>query len=189
MPLEGFPREDHPWFGDDEFAILASKVKSFAAIYRDVQVDSPLYLLLWAAVYGGVLLFLHRLFVKRERIKYVYYITDFWALILSLLPFYAMLGNIAGAGDYRGMGLAMLNALSILLGVWAWMILSAPKPGEALPGRWNHFVTILSGGFVGWLGIFLISFALAFVPLIVMVVVMAGVYLSLERMIYGNGRR
>lgn len=156
LALEGLPRESHSLV-DEEFAYLASKVKGFAELHRDIPIESPAFLVIWAALFGGMLIFLHRRFVNRERIKYIYFLTDFWALILCLLPCYLLLGAMGGVPDFRGVMVTLLTGVSILLGVWAWLILSAPKPDEKLPGMLSHFITICSGGFVGWVGVLFTS--------------------------------
>ncbi len=159
------------------FENQSGDLRRYSDIFNIVPIDNPLYLAFCVLSTCGILVWLQRGIVRREKLRIQFFITDFWAAVIALVPSFLLLADLDDASEdlkARQIGLFMLAFFSTLAGVRAWLILSCPKSDEPLPGRWSHFVSVLSGGIVGFLGVFVsvlafaaVAFLCAYVPTLI----------------------
>ena len=144
----------------------SGSLQRYSDVFNIVPIDNPLYLAFFVASTCGILVWLQRRIVRREKLKIQFFITDFWGAIIALVPSFFLLVDLDEANDAlkaRQILLFVLMFFSTLAGIRAWLILACPKSDEPLPGRWSHFLSVLSGGVVGLLGVFVSVIAFAIV--------------------------
>ena len=111
--------------------------KRYAEIYNPLPVENPLFIVFWLVLYAAFLKLLNWAILKRERLRIRFYITDFWAATLALLPALYLLTDLTDSDSsvrWRQLGHFGLAFFSTLGGIYAWLILSLlAKATDGLP--------------------------------------------------------
>jgi hypothetical protein len=127
-------------------------------------VDNPLFLAAWLYLSTVLLLLFYFGSRLRPRQRIQFFIPDYWAATLCLLPAFVLLAESVNFDnpvfDPQRALLIAVTVHAIVAGVWSGLVLACPLKDEPLPRHGRHFVAVLCGGCLGLMAMF--YFALYF---------------------------
>lgn len=131
---------------------------SYPDVYDPIPVENIFFLAFWLMLFGGGRYLLKRRMLGQRQRKIQFFITDYWAAILALLPSFFLLAertNELREIDLKFYITLALVTLSILSGMWVHLIIrSCRAVEENRPSRGARFTLVLLGGAMGLLGLF-----------------------------------
>jgi len=142
-------------------------IRNYLQFFSYFRYDSPVFYVFWVFALCVTLFLFKRLIVRRGSPRIQYFITDIWTTVLVLMPSFALLSFAKDDEQtvlWPVIGLFIVSAVNTLGGIWVWLMLAMPAADEPPPGRESHFISVLGGGFVGFLSVFVTGLTFAALP-------------------------
>jgi len=115
----------------------------------------PIYILFWFAISVPVMISILKRYRRHRTGKLRFYITDYWAAIIALLPTFMLLTCDDALTDRSQILLLILSFIGTCTGIWAGLLLN-PAQSSPASNSWRRRLAYITGcGLAGGFGVYL----------------------------------